>query len=424
MRSLFGVACDWPLAYDELARYYNLAEECMGVAAPGENPFRPRTMPPVMPEHPLSWASRKLVPAFAAVGATLIPNSLAILSRPYHGRPQCNLCDSCTNGCPIGDKGSADVTFLPPALDTGRLELKTEAHALALETDSSGRISGVVYRGSDGVEKRARAKWVVVAGGAVETPRLLLASKSSRFPDGVGNGEGQVGRNFTETLVWTSVALLPDRVDSYRGLPVDGVAWDFAVPSTSKDGWVGGFRLSAAHGEADLRGPVAYATRLVEGSGPAHERRLRQIFGHAVAVAAVGDWLPSEETRVELDSFHHDRFGVPLARITSILGDNERRLVRSMAGRVRAVIAAAHGELAEETSSLDLFNASHVLGTCRMGSDPKDSVADADGVCHEVPNLAFADGSLVPSSGSGDAPTLTITALALRTADRILERST
>ncbi|HKI86768.1 MAG TPA: GMC oxidoreductase, partial [Thermoanaerobaculia bacterium] len=83
-----------------------------------------------------------------------------------------------------------------------------------------------------------------------------------------------------------------------------------------------------------------------------------------------------------------------------------------------------HGELAEETSSLDLFNASHVLGTCRMGSDPASSVADADGVCHEVPNLAFADGSLVPSSGSGDAPTLTITALALRTADRIFERST
>ncbi len=423
MRSLFGVACDWPLAYDELARYYDLAEECMGVAAPKDNPFRPRTLPPVLPEHPLSWASRKLLPAFAAVGATLIPNSLAILSRPYRGRPQCNLCDSCTNGCPLGDKGSSDVTFLPPALATGRLDLKAESHALALETGPAGRITGVVYRGPDGVEKRARAKWFVMAGGAVETPRLLLASRSARFPDGVGNGSGQVGRNFTETLVWTSVALLPERVDSYRGLPVDGVAWDFAVPSASNAGWVGGFRIYTAHGEADLRGPVAYATRLVEGFGTAHERRLREVFGRAVAVAAMGDWLPNERTRIELDPFHHDRFGIPLARIVSILGSNERQLLRSMADRVRAVIDAAHGELAEETSSLDLFNASHVLGTCRMGSDPKDSVADADGICHEVPNLAFADGSLVPSSGSGDAPTLTITALALRTADRILARS-
>ncbi|HKI86051.1 MAG TPA: GMC family oxidoreductase, partial [Thermoanaerobaculia bacterium] len=289
MRSLFGVACDWPLAYDELAHYYDLAETCMGVAAPKDNPFRPRKMPPVLPEHPLSWASRKLIPAFADVGATLMPNSLAILSRPYRGRPPCNLCDSCTNGCPLGDKGSADVTFLPPALATGRLDLKTETHALALETGSDGKISGVVYQGPDGVEKRARAKWFIAAGGAIETPRLLLASQSSRFPHGVGNGEGQVGRNFTETLAWTSVALLPERVDSYRGLPVDGVAWNFAVPSSSKDGWVGGFRLSAAHGEEDLRGPVAYATRLIEGFGPAHERRLREVFGHAVAVSGMGD---------------------------------------------------------------------------------------------------------------------------------------
>lgn len=423
MHSLFGVGADWPIPYAELERYYDIVEAHIGVAAPVENPSRPRTGAPALPAHPLSYASARLVPAFAAAGLTLIPNALAILSEPYAGRPPCNYCNACTSGCPIGDKGSADVTFLPPALDSGRLEIRTDAQAIRIDLDSSGRAGAVIYRDGQGGLHRARGRFVVLAAGAVETPRLLLLSTSPSFPQGLANGSGQVGQHLTEALFWLSCGLLPEQVASYRGVPIDGTAWDLALPRQHADGYVGGFRLSTAHGAAGLRGPAAYAERLVPGFGLAHQRRVAAVFGHGVALLAMGDWLPNPDTKIDLDPALRDVAGLPVARITSWLGDNERRLLRHMADTARAVFAAAGAEVVEESSALDLFAAAHVLGTCRMGVNPTSSVADADGFSHEVPNLAFADGSLVPSSGSGDSPMLTISALGVRTADRLLERA-
>lgn len=422
MESLFAVGQDWPISYAELVRYYEIAEQQIGVAGPAENPWRPRTSPPPLPPHALSYASRRLLPAFRAVGATLIPNTLAVLSQPYNDRPPCNYCNACTQGCPLGDKGSADRALLPAAEATGRLDLRPQAQAVQVEVDARGRAAAVVYRDATGAQQRVRGAFVVLAAGAIETPRVLLLSTSSRFRQGLANGTGQVGKHLTETLYWWSIALLPDRTDSYRGLPIDGVAWDFSVPQQA-NGVIGGFCLSTAHGAAGLRGPAFYATRLVSGFGRAHQQRLIEVFGHAVAVVAAGDWLPNPQTQVDLDPWLTDGAGLPVARITSHLGDNERRLLVRMADTTRAVLAAAGGEVAEETSALDLFSASHVLGTCRMGIDPERSVADADGFSHEVPNLAFADGSVVPSSGSGDGPSLTIMALAIRTADRLLDRA-
>lgn len=423
MQSLFGGDADWPIEYAELERYYDLAEERIGVAAPFPNRWRPRAMAPRLPAHRLSYASTCLAPAFAQVGGTLIPNSLAILSDVYDGRPPCNYCNSCTEGCPLGDKGSADVTFLPAAMATGRLDLRSDVQAVQVEVDARGRAAAVVCRDAQGTTSRVRARFVVLAAGAVETPRLLLVSTSRAFPDGLANGSGQVGEHLTESLFWFSVGLLPERVDSYRGVPIDAIAWDFAVPTASPHGWIGGFRISTAHGAAQLRGPATYAERLIPGFGVAHQRRVAEVFGHGVALLAVGEWQPNPQTKVDLDPGRRDGSGLPVARITSFLGVNERRLLRDMADTTRAILAAAGAEIVEETSALDLFAATHVLGTCRMGHDPHRAVADADGFSHEVPNLAFADGSVVPSSGSGDSPMLTISALALRTADRLLARA-
>jgi choline dehydrogenase-like flavoprotein len=423
MQSRFGVAQDWPLAYAELARHYDIAGEQIGVAGPAENPRRPRAAPPPLPPHGLSYASRRLAPAFSAVGATLTPNTLAVLSQPYNGRPPCNYYNSCTQGCSLGDKGSADRAFLPDAEATGRLELRTQTQAVQVEVGARGRAAAVVYRDAAGAQHRVRADFVILAGGAIETPRLLLLSTSSAFPRGLSSGSGQVGQHLTETLYWWSIAFLPERVDSYRGLPIDGVAWDFSVPQQHADGAIGGFCLCTAHGAAGLRGPAFYATRLLSGFGRAHQQRLGEVFGHAVALVAAGDWLPNEQTQVDLDPWLTDGAGLAVARIASHPGDNERRLLKRMADTTRAVLAAAGAEMVEETSALDLFAASHVAGTCRMGTDPQPSVADADGFSHEVPNLAFADGSVLPSSGSTDGPSLTIMALAIRTADRLLDRA-
>jgi choline dehydrogenase-like flavoprotein len=181
--------------------------------------------------------------------------------------------------------------------------------------------------------------------------------------------------------------------------------------------------MATASNAVGLRGPAAYAERFIPGFGPAHQRRLKEIFGRAVAVVAIGEWLPNDRTYVDLSPSLRDAHGIPLARIRSWLSPAERALVRTMAATVREVMrAAGASEIVEETTSLDVFAATHVLGTCRMGPDPASSVADPDGFCHEIPNLAFADASLVPSSGCGDSPCLTITALSIRTADRLLGR--
>ena len=421
MRSLLGVGTDWLIPHPELETYYAVAEEQMGVAAP-VNPLRPGGGPHILPPHPLSYGSARLAKGFAAVGSTLLPNSLAILSRPTTTRPQCNYCGGCTEGCPIGDKGSADVTFLPPARATGRLDLRTEAHALEVELDARGRAEAVVYADARGARQRVSGRFVVLAGGSIETPRLLLACRPKGHSGGLANGSGQVGKNLTETLFWTSVGLLPERVDSWRGVAIDGSAWEHAVPKRG-NGWTGGFRMATASAAVGLRGPAAYAERLVPGFGAAHQRRLKEIFGHAVAVLAIGEWLPNDRTYVDLSPSMRDAHGMPRARIHSWLSPSERALARTMADTVREVMrAGGAGEIVEETTSLDLFAATHVLGTCRMGPDPRTSVADRDGFCHEIPNLALADASLVPSSGCGDSPCLTITALAIRTADRLLER--
>ena len=424
MHARFGSGDDWPLPYGELERYYDLVEERVGVAAPTENEWRPRTTAPTFPPHRLSYASQRLAPAFAAIGAPLLPNALAILPQAYDGRPPCNYCNSCTQGCPLGDKGSADAVWLPSAQATGRLVLVTQAQVLQIEVDARGRAAGVVCRKADGSHMRTRGRAVVLAGGAIETPRLLLLSAGAGFPDGLANRNGQVGRHLTEHLSWSAVALLSERVDAHRGQPIDGTAWRFAVPSASPRGYVGGFRLSTAHGALDLRGPAAYAERLVDGFGRAHQERIAAQFGHAVGLLAMGDWLPNDATYVDLDPALRDEAGLPVARLHSHLGENERQLLRHMADTTRALVAAVPGaEIVEETSALDLCAPAHVLGTCRMGSDPLASVADADGISHDVPNLAFADGSLLPSSGNGDSPSLTIMALALRTADRLIAHS-
>lgn len=423
MRSRFGVGEDWPLPYAELERYYDLVERKLGVAAPADNPWRPRTLAPALPPHRLSYASQRLAAAFEDIDAPLLPNSLAILSQPYDGRPPCNYCNSCTQGCPLGDKGSADVAWLPEARASGRLELTTEAQALQIETDGRGHAAAVVYRKADGSRGRARGRAVVLAGGAVETPRLLLLSTSAGGRAGLANGNGQVGRQLTEHLNWSAVALLDERVDAHRGQPIDGTAWKLAVPTVSPRGYVGGFRLSTAHGALGLRGPAAYAERLIDGFGHAHQERMAAQFGHAVGAVAMGEWLPNEQTYIDLDPLQRDEAGMAKARLHSHLGSNERQLLRHMADTTRALFAAVPGaQIVEEASALDLFAPAHVLGTCRMGSDPRTSVADADGISHEISNLAFADAALVPSSGSGDSPSLTIMALAVRTADRLIAR--
>jgi len=423
MRSRFGVAADWPLDYAELEPFYCEAERIVGVAGPQENPIRVRSEPYPLPAHPLSYASSKIAAGCGKLGFTWVPNSVAALSAPYDGRPGCNYCAGCNRGCPRRDKGSVDVTFIRKALTSGYCTVKTGCQVLQVEAGPSDKITSVHYVDDKGATQTVSGGVVIVACGAVETPRLLLASANRYAPDGVGNESGQVGRHFMETLTWISCGLHGERLDSFRGLPSDGVCWDFNAPDAIP-GVIGGCCFSPGTAEADLIGPINYAQRVVPGWGRQHKAEMRRVFGRVLSVKAIGEFLPNENSFIDLDPNERDEFGIALARINSYLGDMELRRLEFMAKTARDILFASGVEkIFEEDSTYDFFNSTHVFGTCRMGDDPQQSVVDRYGRSHRWRNLFIVDASVFPSSGGGEAPSLTIEALAIRTAAAIHEQA-
>ena len=260
-----------------------------------------------------------------------------------------------------------------------------------------------------------------IAGGAVETLRLLLASKNAYAPEGLSNESGQVGKNFMETISWVSSGIHPEPMGSHRGLPSDSICWDFNAPE-STPGVIGGCRFSPGTAEADLVGPVNYAPRVIPGWGRKHKQDMRNRFGNVLSLGAIGESLPNPKSYVDLSSTK-DRFNVPLARIHSYLDDMEVKRLASMADKVRTLLKATGIErIFEEYGSYDFFSSTHVFGTCRMGKKSEDSVVDPYGRSHRWTNLYIADASVFPSSGGGEAPSLTIEALAIRTAKVIKDK--
>ncbi len=423
MQSRFGVAADWPLAYEELAPFYQAAENLIGIAGADSNPAWPRATATAQPAHPLSYASQKLRDGAQALGMQWVPNSLAALSRPHDGRPACNYCANCNRGCPRTDKGSADVTFVRHALASGRVRLQTECQVERIEMGDGDRVTGVVYFDRAGVERRVSAQVVVLACGAVETPRLLLLSAGRHARDGLCNDHGQVGQHFMETLAWVATALHPDPLGSYRGLPADGICWDYNAADAIAN-VIGGCRFSTGVAEADLNGPVNHARRIAGGWGLAHKRRMRETFGHVLTVVGVGEDLPNDGTFIDLEPQETDRYGLSKARIHSRVDGPEIARLRFMAGKAREILAAAGAnELVEEYGTYDNFNATHVFGGCRMGNDPNTSVVNRDCRSHRWKNLWISDASVFPSTGGGEAPSLTIEALAIRTAATIAKQA-
>ena len=419
MRTRFGVAADWPLDYAELEPYYCEAERLLGVAGPEGDTMRPRSEPYPLPPHRLSYASQQLREGCRKLGLDWVANSLAVLSEPYDGRPPCNYCANCTRGCPRLDKGSVDITFIRKALASGFCTLRPETTVTRVVAGTGDRVEKVHYIDANGRAHRLDARVVVLACGAVETPRLLLLSKNSHAPDGLANESGQVGRHFMETLFWTSSGLHPQALGSHRGHPSDSICWDWNAPDTIP-GVIGGCRFSPSVGEADLVGPANYAYRVTGGWGKAGKDALRKGFGRVLSVTGIGENLPGPGSLVDLDPEEKDAAGLPLARIHSHLDGNEIKRLAFMAGTCREILQAAGcGEIIEEYGNYDTFSATHVFGTCRMGDDARQSVVDRDCRSHRWRNLFVLDASVFPSSGGGESPSLTIEAIAIRTAERL-----
>ena len=253
MKSRFGVAADWPVSYADLEPRYLEVERLLGVAGPAEVRDRWRSAPYPLPAHPLARSSRQLAAGAASIGLAWDPNPRCALSQAYDGRPSCNYCGGCTHGCPRRDKGSADVTFIAKAKASGRCDVRAANHLVGIVRGKGARIEAIQVVDAAGRRSRIATPRLVLAAGAVETPRLLLLHK------GLANGSGQVGRNFMESVAWTSVGRSDQRLLSFGGLPADAISWQHNRPD-AVPGVVGGFRLSAAIHEAEMIGAIAHAS--------------------------------------------------------------------------------------------------------------------------------------------------------------------
>ncbi len=417
--SAYGHGVDWPIGYRELEPYYERAERILGVAGEPGNPHKPPRGSFPTPAQSLSRASRLIGAAARKLGWTLRTNTLALPSLSVDGRPPCQHSGGCTTGCIFNAKSSVDQTAIRLAERTGRLTLRTRARAVALETDARGSVSGVVYL-HGGARRLARARVYVLALGAIETPRLLLLSDANRHPQGIGNHSGQLGRNLMENVSVNLVVRFAQPLQAYKGPPIDARIWDFAHPDP-QGSVQSGCVLGVSGTSSGFHGPVSYALATT-GFGLAHKRAVRNRFGSVVSIFGVAEQEPRAENRVALTE-RLDADGIPMVRVHSGHSAKDVAALSAMIARCTRLAKTAG---AEQTiamrSSYDRVSATHVAGTCRMGRDPDMSVVGPHGQVHGADNLYIADASVLVTQGAGDSPSLTIQALALRTAAFIAQR--
>jgi choline dehydrogenase-like flavoprotein len=286
-----------------------------------------------------------------------------------------------------------------------------------VETDGRGRATGVAYVGPDGTTRVQEAAIVVLAAGGVETPRLLLLSASSSHPDGLANGSGLVGKNFMQHSPGaTVVATFPQPVDGHKGTAATRTVMDYYETDARRGFIRGGFFHPRAHGGD----PIDYALRPVHPAawGLAHKTSMRETWQHYLYSHVTGESLPVESNRVDLDPDVRDRFGLPVARITYTAHENDLRLAQWFADRSVEVLEAAGATATWNRGPVVRKLHNHQMGAARMGDDPTRSVVDRWCRTHDVPNLYVVDSSVFVTS-AGLNPSLTITANALRIADRI-----
>ncbi len=406
-RTLLGYGVDWPLDWRDIWPYYGEVEAALKIAGPINYPWGPpRPRYPYRP-HELNAAALVLAKGAEALGIQWTPTPLATLSAPRGNAHPCVYRGMCVIGCSTNAKQSVLVTWLPRALAAGA-EIRDMAMVGRVDHDQSGLVTGVHYM-REGHWRFQKARNVVVAGYAIETPRLLLNSASSRFPQGLANSSGLVGKNLmvqANQAVW---GLMDQEIRSYKGPPSLAITEHWNYADAGKD-FFGGYCYMS---QGPL--PIVWGGTQAGKRGLWGRRLLEQmeLYNHQVGLKIVGECLPQERNRVTLAD-ERDQFGLPIPRVTYSYCENDQRLIRHALRFLRQALEVTGAtELWDETD-----DTCHLNGTARMGADARSSVVDADCRSWDIRNLWICDGSVFPTVG-GVNPSLTIQALACRTADRI-----
>jgi glucose dehydrogenase len=417
LRSTFGVGVDWPVSYDDLEPWYGEAERELGVAGDANARLdAPRRAPYPLPAIPLSYLDQRVAAAVAPLGYTVEPTPQARNSQRYQDRPVCCGSSSCIPICPVQAKYDATV-HLAQAERAGA-ELIDRAIASTVEVGADGRVSGIRYKRPDGSDARAAATIYVIAAHGIETPKLLLQSRTAERPGGVANSSDQVGRNLMDHPTRLSWGLAAEPLYPLRG-PLSTAG----IESPRAGQWRGDYaafrvQLQNRGWEWAMGTPGTTVSKLAEQGlrGMDLRRALADRSERELGLVSMVEQLPSPENRIVPDAEHRDAIGLPRPRISYRIDDYCRRAL-DRAQRIHQDVLTAM-KATEIEHGTTIFSAGHIMGTYRMGADAKTSVVNAQLRSHDHANL-FLLGSGVFPSGAASNPTLTIAALALRAVDAI-----
>lgn len=415
--SLEGVEEDWPISYQELAPYYSYVEKMIGVTGSRENlevlpdgeylrPLKPRCSEAIIQR------------ACAKLGIRSIPTRKAVLTEPYDGRPPCHYCGHCMQGCDVGAIFTVPNSMLPKAWKTGNLTLIQNKLARELLVDREGKVRAVsvidtVTRG----EEEIRARIFAVCCATIESARLLLNSRSPQFPNGLANSHDVVGRYLTGHITHTINGYLEELVGTH---PVnnDGATDHTYIPRFNLDrkrhDYAGGFHFQLQ--VVDFMFP--HLAHSLKGFGKSFKQQVRFLQPGLINMEGYGKVLARPENRVTVDPNTPDAYGIPIPVVHFRFSENDVAVWKDMKVRAEEILSAAKCRLVMEADPQPSGFASHETSTVRMGRDPRTSALDSHGQAHEVRNLFVVDGSCFTTFPEKN-PTLTIMALAVRTAGHI-----
>jgi choline dehydrogenase-like flavoprotein len=422
VRTLDGVADDWPLSYEELQPFYEAIDQEMGIAALAGDPAYPPGAPAPLPPQPIHTTGRQMAQALNRLGWHWWPGYNATPSRDFGAQKQCVRLGICRMGCPEGAKASTHITHIPVALEHGA-QVVTGARVSQLTLDERGRANGAVYL-RDGREHFQPASLVIVAANGIGTPRLLLMSSSERFPDGLANSSGMVGRRLMLHPHGSSAGIFDEHLEDWVGPAGEQLVSMHFYETDASRGFVRGCKWILMC----TAGPLAMIDRYTKGEGTADEEfwgeqfclKMKESVGHMMEWQIINEDLPEEANRVSLSPDLTDSDGLPAPKIHYRIAENTHKNLDFHLNRSVEALREAGAKKAWVTRRR--VSSGHNLGTARMGDDPQTSVVDRFGRAHDVPNLYVIDGSVFPTS-TGVNPTATICALAKRTATYIADNA-
>jgi choline dehydrogenase-like flavoprotein len=406
VRTRDGVGADWPISYAELKASFERVELELPVAGqhwpwgdPHDYPHAP---------HPVCGAALKAWEGASRCGIEMRVGPVSITNGTFGNRPHCIYRGFCLQGCKVNSKASPLITHLPDAIEHG-VEVRADSMVTRIEVDAGGRVTGVVYV-HEGEEHFQAADAVAVCGYAIETPRLLLNSTSPRFPQGLANGEDQVGRYVMVQGATQVAARFPEMLRMYKAPPPEISSEDFYETDEGR-GFARGFSIQTI---APL--PIGWAEHVVaEGHWGRALREYMRDYNHWTVLGSLCELLPQAENRVTLAG-QTDQYGLPVASFQFSLCENDKANVAFAADVMTKIWEAAE---AQDTLRIDRY--AHLVGGCRMGFSPRDSVVDSSHRAWGVPNLFVADGSVFPTQGSAN-PALVIMALSDRLATLLADK--